>query len=87
MLFSPDSFDLSVFEVEEFIVQLERDLHMGIYKWNKNDINNWMKYGTQWNGSLTSKYYYSQVPIPGTVWLLASGLIGLMGIRRKLRKN
>jgi len=26
------------------------------------------------------------VPIPGAIWLLGSGLIGLMGIRRKLKK-
>ncbi len=25
------------------------------------------------------------VPIPGAVWLLGSGLIGLLGIRRKVR--
>lgn len=28
-------------------------------------------------------YNYSPVPIPGAVWLLGSGLIGLVGIRRK----
>ena len=26
------------------------------------------------------------VPIPGAVWLLGSGLIGLIGLRRKFRK-
>lgn len=26
------------------------------------------------------------VPIPGAVWLLASGLLGLVGVRRKLKK-
>ena len=29
----------------------------------------------------------SEVPIPGAVWLLGSGLIGLVGIRRKLKNN
>jgi hypothetical protein len=29
---------------------------------------------------------YSQVPIPGAVWLLGSGMIGIMGIRRKYNK-
>lgn len=28
----------------------------------------------------------SQVPVPGAVWLLGSGFIGLVGIRRKLKK-
>ncbi len=27
------------------------------------------------------------VPIPGAVWLLGSGLLGLVGIRRKLKKQ
>lgn len=29
---------------------------------------------------------FSQAPIPGAVWLLGSGLIGLVGIRRKFKK-
>jgi hypothetical protein len=27
------------------------------------------------------------VPIPGAVWLLGSGLLGLIGFRRKFQKN
>jgi hypothetical protein len=27
----------------------------------------------------------SEVPIPGAVWLLGSGLIGIIGFRRKLK--
>ena len=29
---------------------------------------------------------FAPVPIPGAMWLLGSGLIGIVGIRRKLRK-
>ena len=29
---------------------------------------------------------YNPVPIPGAIWLLGSGLIGLVGIRRKFKK-
>jgi len=29
---------------------------------------------------------FNMVPIPGAVWLLGSGLIGLVGIRKKIRK-
>ena len=41
--------------------------------------NTW---GFRIDGSLTP----STVPIPGAVWLLGSGLIGLVGIRRKFNK-
>ena len=29
---------------------------------------------------------WAPVPIPGAVWLLGSGLLGMLGIRRKLKK-
>jgi hypothetical protein len=30
---------------------------------------------------------YNPVPIPGAVWLLASGLVGLVGVRRRMRRK
>jgi len=38
------------------------------------------------NTSVTRAYYYSPVPIPGAVWLLGSGLVCLVGVRKKLKK-
>lgn len=38
------------------------------------------------NYSTQELYKYAPVPIPGAVWLLSSGLIGLIAIRRKLKK-
>ncbi|MCP3669209.1 MAG: DUF4114 domain-containing protein [Gammaproteobacteria bacterium] len=35
--------------------------------------------------SVLSPPNVSTVPIPGAVWLLGSGLVGLIGIRRKIR--
>jgi hypothetical protein len=32
---------------------------------------------------LTSTLTVSPTPIPGAIWLLGSGLVGLVGIRRK----
>jgi hypothetical protein len=44
---------------------------------------------------LTNNYYawavhdgdLALVPIPGAVWLLGSGLVGLLGLRKKFKKN
>jgi hypothetical protein len=33
-----------------------------------------------------SPSYYKPTPIPGAVWLLGSGLVGLLGLRKKLKK-
>ncbi|MBW2109346.1 MAG: hypothetical protein JRI36_11885 [Deltaproteobacteria bacterium] len=35
---------------------------------------------------LTANFQIDAVPIPGAVWLLGSGLLGLVGIRKKLHK-
>ena len=54
-----------------------------------------MKNGGQYiNSDGTTTYYglavrgaqVSAVPIPGAVWLFSSGLLGLLGLKRKLRK-
>ncbi len=39
-----------------------------------------------YNGSLKANLQVVPVPIPAAVWLLGSGLIGLVGIRRKTRR-
>ena len=49
----------------------------------------WMfqKSDDAWTGFATSPLVQiSNVPIPGAIWLLGSGLIGIVGIRRKLKK-
>jgi hypothetical protein len=56
--------------------------------------------GEQWEWELEHWYVNDQViynklgawvvadvvPIPGAVWLLGSGLVGLVGLRKKLKK-
>ena len=37
-------------------------------------------------GATTTLTELQSVPIPGAIWLLGSGLIGIVGIRRKLKK-
>lgn len=43
--------------------------------------------GTVMDGKILPQHLadINQVPIPGAVWLLGSGLIGLVGLRRKIR--
>ncbi len=38
------------------------------------------------NAALATSYIFHAVPIPSAIWLLGSGLIGLVGFRRKFRK-
>jgi hypothetical protein len=38
------------------------------------------------HGSQLGSASITITPIPGAVWLLATGLIGLVGIRRKMRQ-
>ena len=34
-----------------------------------------------------SSYFGSTVPVPGAIWLLGSGLIGLVGLKKKFKKQ
>jgi hypothetical protein len=43
-------------------------------------------YGALSTESKVGSWEYTVVPIPGAAWLLGSGLIGLVGLRRKLKK-
>ncbi len=42
---------------------------------------------TTYDGSVKVVYDYSPVPIPGAVWLLGSGVLGLAALRRKLGRS
>jgi hypothetical protein len=38
------------------------------------------------SGTVTAQYEYTAAPIPAAVWLLGSGLVGLIGLRRRSRE-
>jgi hypothetical protein len=54
----------------------------GQYIWAIEDLNFNNPRGVTWWDHDHNDMVVSSVPIPGAVWLFASGLIGLLGIRR-----
>ena len=73
----------------------------GYTNWNGFEPNDFMGPGTEqyltmyfdgtWNDSAGTLTGYvaernTPVPIPGAVWLLGSGIVGLIGLRRRMRK-
>lgn len=38
------------------------------------------------NGIVGPNFMYAPIPIPGAFWLLGSGLVGLVGLRKRIRK-
>ncbi len=59
----------------------------GIIDITFNGIVGFASYGPGPNVYESYIFYGEPVPIPGAVWLLGSGLIGLVGFRRKLKKS
>lgn len=63
-------------------------LEPGLYNWFfdfEGRIYGLVEGASLINGQINLSYGNGEVPIPGAVWLLGSGLIGLMGLRRKLK--
>ena len=48
-------------------------------------VDGWVAYGPT-PTPIRIQGYASSVPIPGAVWLLGSGLIGLVGLKKKFKK-
>jgi hypothetical protein len=63
-------------------------------QFRKNSAKGFWNDEANWEGNTNKRTYYyvveyengPPVPIPGAVWLLGSGLIGLVGIRRRFKK-
>ena len=47
----------------------------------------WFRAGTGWFATELDNITFSAVPIPSAIWLLGSGLVGLVVIRRRFRKS
>ena len=57
-----------------------------------NPLSNYARSnGSTWSGlddlDLAIRIYGDPVPIPSAIWLLGSGVIGVVGLRRKFRKS
>lgn len=50
------------------------------------DLNNYSWWAVTQKGDGINVSDYAIAPIPNSVWLLGSGLIGLIGLRRRMRK-
>ena len=48
--------------------------------------NNSMVQSPSLFGQVAVEYDFAPVPLPGAVWLLASGLVGLVGLRKRFQK-
>jgi uncharacterized membrane protein YeaQ/YmgE (transglycosylase-associated protein family) len=44
------------------------------------------QFNTKADAGLTVTYTYSDVPVPAAVWLFGSGLVGLIGVRRRFAR-
>mgnify|MGYP006308523797 FL=1 len=49
--------------------------------------NGTWRHGSVWIDHLRIYGETNAVPIPGAVWLLGSGLVGLLGVRKRFRKS
>ena len=81
-----NDYDLSFLDVEEFNIQFLRIIIGGIWDRDTGDDYNSMSLESyQFDGTIKIDYEYNlhAVPIPSAIWLLGSGLIGLVGIRRQ----
>ena len=67
-------------------VQWDDNLYADGALWsNRFGSWNYWPYGDP-NTDMRFETYMDPVPIPGALWLLGSGLVGLIGIRRKMSK-
>lgn len=73
---------------DEFNVRFDSQYNdqYAILNWDPSTLSGTFEYETSSNfvrGTLTA----GPVPIPGALWLLGSGLLGLVGIRRKTKRS
>ncbi len=87
---SANDYDLSFLDVDNFTVELQQGMFMGLIKWDHGDEMDLIKlFHYNWEGDLTITYEYeytpAPIPEPGTLWLLSTGLIGLVGFRKLMK--
>ncbi|BDQ33785.1 hypothetical protein [Pseudodesulfovibrio portus] len=69
----PENLSLTVFDITPYLAGV-MDLHIEVF-------NGASSYAMEF---ISSTLRVSPTPIPGALWLLGSGLLGLIGLRRKM---
>jgi len=83
---------------EYFIPNMDKPMGGGYWTdrstYNKDSSGVWARWGAEWmlGASVLPVSVFADfkepasVPIPGAVWLLGTGLVGLVGVRKKFKK-
>jgi hypothetical protein len=71
---------LMIFTDSTFIPRIET------YNTSSSKLDAGVLTSINWGSNSGNPGNWNVVPIPGAVWLLGSGLVGLVGLRRKFRK-
>ena len=90
ILASPTADTLDIFDDTLFYA---RASNIGTTAFEVDELELWVQSehlnpttGENYEDRMTMTLESSSVPIPGAVWLLGSGLIGIVGIRRKFKR-
>ena len=75
--------DVGFVDLDDFAIRLTRNLNVSLHDFDSNDDENWVAINNyRWEGSVDVAYEYDVIPLPPALWLLGSGLVGLVILSR-----